>query len=71
VFPSYRVENMSAPKDFDCYRSFDKFYESMCGPFDDYSNKYSKYLAHACDTEPIEEILMQQTMMASICNGVI
>jgi len=51
IFGGHNTENFTVEKveDFDCYRFLVNTYEASCGRFSDYSLKYAKNLAYACN----------------------
>jgi len=50
LMPHFEMELEMQVQDFDCYRYLINAYEDICEPFSDYSAKYAKVLAHACNT---------------------
>jgi len=44
------AEQYYAPQNFDCLRSLVGAYKEHCGPLEDYSLKYVKYLVQECET---------------------
>ena len=54
-FPEYdQLE--SQPRNFDCLRGMINTKEENCTKFSDYSLKFVRYFAHACETRSEEEV---------------
>ena len=46
---AFKQSEISAPSDYNCYRTLIDTYEASCGKFDDYSMKYMKIFAAECE----------------------
>lgn len=74
VFPHH--QNMAndlfvQPIDFDCLRFLVTVHDENCGRFSDYSLKYVKHLAHACETETPEMVQNYGYLIADTCRNII
>lgn len=49
-------EDYEEPQDFDCLRQLLGQLEEMCGEWSDYSLKYTKNVAHACNNKTEAEL---------------
>ena len=47
--PDFDLNRAYEVKDWSCYRLYINTYEEYCEKFSDYSLKYGKMFAHACD----------------------
>lgn len=67
LFPQMKMANSVEVSDYDCLRFMVNTYEKTCEKFSDYSLKYGKALAFACENLTEFELAKTIEKMQNIC----